>query len=116
MREPQPAEAAKLRVKRRESRVFSSIQDKKDQYGGGVLIVVGLATMYQSSRYDVGSLAAIGPGFFPMVMGVILTLCGVAIAFTRSEAVEDERDSDVLGRPEWRGWFCILGGVLSFVL
>src|SRR5947209_12347565 len=108
MREPQPAEAAKLRVKRRESRVFSSIQDKKDQYGGGLLILVGLATMYQSSRYDVGTLAAIGPGFFPMVMGVILTACGIIIAFGRSAEADDEHDAAGARAPERRGWFCIL--------
>lgn len=95
--------------------MFTSVRHYREQYAGGLLVVVGLATAYQSSRYEVGSLAEIGPGFFPMVMGVILTLCGLAIAFTRSEAAEDEHD-DVLGRPEWRGWFCILGGVLAFIL
>jgi hypothetical protein len=96
--------------------VFTSIRHYREQYAGGLLVVVGLATAYQSSRYEVGSLAEIGPGFFPMVMGVILTLCGLAVAFTRSEAAGDEHDIDVLGRPEWRGWFCILGGVLAFIL
>lgn len=96
--------------------MFRSIQQHRDQYAGGLLVCVGLATMYQSSRYDLGTLAEIGPGFFPMVMGVILTVCGIAIGFNRSTAAEDEHEADLLARPEWRGWFCILGGVLSFIL
>ena len=96
--------------------MFESIQRHRDYYAGALLLLIGLSTVYQSSRYDVGTLAEIGPGFFPMVMGIILTGCGVAIAFDQSAAADDEHDADTLGRPEWRGWACILGGILAFIL
>jgi hypothetical protein len=44
-------------------------------------------------------------------MGVILAGCGIAIAFNHSAAADDEHHSAALGKPEWRGWLCILGGV-----
>jgi len=96
--------------------VFESIQRYRDYYAGALLVLIGLGTIYQSSRYDVGTLAEIGPGFFPMVMGVILAGCGIAIAFNQSAIADDEHDSETLDRPEWRGWGCILGGVLAFIL
>jgi hypothetical protein len=96
--------------------VFESIQRHRDYYAGALLLLIGLSTVYQSSRYDVGTLAEIGPGFFPMVMGVILAACGLAIAFSQSAAAGDDHDADTLGRPEWRGWACILAGILAFIL
>ena len=96
--------------------MFESIQRYRDYYAGAPLILIGLSTIYQSSRYEVGTLAEIGPGFFPMAMGVILAGCGLAIAFNQSTAADEEHDAETLGRPEWRGWGCILGGVLAFIL
>ncbi|GAC1332104.1 MAG: tripartite tricarboxylate transporter TctB family protein [Beijerinckiaceae bacterium] len=97
--------------------MFRSIQQHRDYYAGGLLVLVGLGTMYQSSRYEVGSLSEIGPGFFPMVMGVILLLCGIAVAVSGgTETAADDHDEALLAHPEWRAWLCILGGVLSFIL
>lgn len=49
-----------------------------------------------------------------MVLGVVLILCGGAIAIPGVESVEEH--VDLHPSPEWRGWACILGGVASFIL
>jgi hypothetical protein len=96
--------------------VFSSIQQHRDYYAGGLLVLIGLGAMYQASRYGVGSLTEIGPGFFPLVMGIILLLSGISIAAVGTEASADDHEAVVLDHPEWRGWFCIISGVFSFIL
>ncbi|MBV8848768.1 MAG: tripartite tricarboxylate transporter TctB family protein [Methylobacteriaceae bacterium] len=63
-----------------------------------MLVLIGLGTIYQPSRYDVCTLSEIGPGFFPMVMGVILAGCGIAIAFNQSSTGDDEHDAGTLSR------------------
>ena len=37
----------------------------KDYYGGALMILIGLAAVYQGTRYQLGTLARMGPGFFP---------------------------------------------------
>ena len=88
----------------------------KDHCGAALLILMGLGALMEGIRYHVGSPNRMGAGFVPVVLGVILALVGVAIAIT---AGPDSPPTDELHKPhppEWRGWFCILGGVLAFVL
>ena len=55
-------------------------QLNKDIYGGALMAVIGLAVIWQSRHYEVGTLSRMGPGSFPYRLGVILTLIGIAIA------------------------------------
>ncbi len=93
--------------------MFSSIQRHRDYYAGGLLILIGLGTIYQSSRYELSSLT--GSGIFPMAMGVILLLCGIAISLNGTQAHEEEHEVAALSQPEWRGWICIIGGVVAWI-
>jgi hypothetical protein len=48
----------------------------RDLIGGGLTILVGLAVIYESSHYPMGSLLRMGPGFFPTVLGTALIVLG----------------------------------------
>ena len=104
--------------------MLQSIQRHRDRYAGGLMICLGLGTIVQSSQYGVGTLAAIGPGFFPLAMGVILVACGIAIALSPEDGETGDHRSGTaldhdrvdLSQPEWRGWLCIIGGLLGFLL
>lgn len=88
----------------------------KDHYGAALLILMGLGALMEGIRYHVGSPNRMGAGFVPVVLGTILALVGVAIAVT---AGPDAPPTDELHKPhppEWRGWSCILGGVIAFVV
>ena len=79
----------------------------RDYAGGMLMTAIGLAAAIQGARYPIGELSRMGPGFFPVALGVLLALAGLAIAlsarFSRSTGSLEAR------APEWRGWLCIAG-------
>ena len=92
---------------------FDPARFNKDRLSGGVLALLGIAIAGQGIGYGVGALTRMGTGFVPVVLGTALALTGVAIALTANGNTPGEADS----RPtEWRGWSCILGSVLLFVV
>jgi hypothetical protein len=88
---------------------------KRDYYAGGLMILLGIGTVLQAQSYKMGTLTHMGPGFFPTMLGVALTLVGVMIA--GSAAVSSEpHDAPMLKKPEWFAWACIVAGPLMFIL
>lgn len=85
----------------------------KDYYGGGLMLLIGLGAVMQGLTYRVGSLSKMGPGFFPVALGVLLALTGAVIAATAHRGVVIDKDADK--PPEWRGWFCITGSIMAFI-
>ena len=95
----------------------------KDRLGGALLVATGAATVFAGTGYGMGSLRAMGSGFYPVVLGVLLALIG-AVLFASATRAPDAHLADApaeaahLTGPvvQWRGWLCILGGALSFVV
>ena len=92
----------------------------KDRIGALLLIVLGSAVLLVGLGYRMGSLNRMGAGFIPVVLGVLLILVGLAIGVTAAPAGRSMTNplpgEGHHGGPEWRGWGCILGGVLAFVV
>ena len=86
---------------------------KKDHVSAVILILLGLGIVAEGLTYRMGELTRMGAGFMPVVYGALLALVGVAIGITAEKA--DFGDTTTHAT-EWRGWLCILGGVLSFVV
>jgi hypothetical protein len=86
----------------------------KDYYGGGLMMLLGLGAAWQGMSYKVGTLSKMGSGFFPVALGVLLTLTGAAIALTAKAAAPADSDKKPL-KPEWRGWICITLSIVAFV-
>lgn len=55
---------------------------RDDVLAGAVFLAFGAAFAYASTQYDVGTLFHMGPGYFPLVLGIILAGFGVAIIGT----------------------------------
>ena len=49
---------------------FSTVP--KDVLGGILFVVLGIAVAFQSVKYEVGTLHSMGPGFFPLALGLVL--------------------------------------------
>ena len=91
----------------------------KDQVGGALLVATGVAVVVAGVGYGMGTLRQMGSGFFPVVLGVLMTLTGVALLATaRRTPAEAPVETSHLAGPvlQWRGWLCIVGGMLAFAV
>lgn len=85
----------------------------KDRVSAFLLIFLGLGIVAKAYTYQLGTLTHMGAGFIPVALGVALALVGVAIGAT----AESGDFGDTTSHPtEWRGWICIVAGVLAFAL
>src|SRR6185369_1716624 len=74
--------------------------------------VVGVAFAWGATTYNVGSGARMGPGYFPLMLGIVLALIGAVVLFT-SLVVETEH-GDKVGKWAWRPLFFIILANLAF--
>jgi hypothetical protein len=89
----------------------------KDVLGGILISGFGVAVAAHSlSAFAIGTLSQMGPGFFPLTLGVILFLSGVAIA-VKGHLSEARAGRETMRHPpEWRAWSLICLGIASFVV
>ena len=52
---------------------------------------------------------------FPMILGVLLALLGAAIVRAGYAPQAADEEAEVDAAPDWRGWGCIIGGLLAFI-
>ena len=88
------------------------IKSQKDFFSGLMFTAIGVAFAGVSSTYTLGSGARMGPGYFPLVLGVLLAGLGVVIAL-RSFSSGPE-DGDPVGRFAWRPLVFIIAANLAF--
>jgi len=55
------------------------ILNNKDVWAGALLIAIGAAAIFLARNYGFGTALRMGPGFFPIVLGGLLILFGLAI-------------------------------------
>jgi uncharacterized BrkB/YihY/UPF0761 family membrane protein len=55
-------------------------KDTQDIVGGLVLVGVGLFASLYARQYEFGDLNRMGPGYFPVVLGMVLAVLGALIA------------------------------------
>lgn len=85
----------------------------KDYYAGALMVFLGLGAILEGISYKVGSLSHMGPGFFPAAVGALMAFMGVIIAI---EGLGHKNMSSEKEKPEWRGWLCIIGGIVAFIV
>jgi len=82
----------------------------KNRLCAAVLVAVGLAITVEALGFRLGSVARMGPGMFPAILGVLLALCGAAMWFVRDGAPA------VPVRATLRPVLHVLGAMLAFAL
>jgi hypothetical protein len=90
--------------------------ERREVWAAGTMIVLGLGAIAQASTYNIGSLARMGPGMFPAILGVLLVLLGLIIARMAAAPAAADDDAEDEPPPDWRGWGCIIGGLMAFIL
>ena len=89
---------------------------KRDYYAGGLMVVIGVGAAMIGTGYKFGTLARMGPGFMPVMLGVVLAFLGILIAGTALMSSEPDDSKFLPANPQWFGWLCILGGPVLFII
>jgi len=93
-------------------RPFVNIKSQKDFYSGLMFTVLGLAFVYGASSYNLGTGARMGPGYFPTLLGAVLTILGVLITVTGFTSKAE--GGDKIGKWAWKPLFFVLTSNLIF--
>jgi len=88
------------------------IKSQRDFFSGLMFMGVGGGFAWGASSYAIGTGARMGPGYFPLVLGVLLALLGAAIAL-KALTVETF-DGERIGAIAWRPLFFIIMANLVF--
>lgn len=92
-----------------------NIKSQKDFFSGLMFMGVGGAFAWGATTYNVGEGARMGPGYFPLMLGILLAIIGAAITFT-SLVVEAEGGGKI-GKWAWKPlFFIILANVVFGIL
>ena len=94
----------------------SNFAMKRDYYAGGLMVLLGVGAAVTGTGYKFGSLARMGPGFMPVVLGVVLAFLGLVIAGTALASSERDDRKFLPDHPQWFGWLCIIGGPILFII
>ncbi len=88
------------------------VKNAKDFYAGVLFMLVGSAFAWGALDYTVGSSARMGPGYFPLLLGVLLALLG-AVMLLRAQLRQAQTDQ-ALGRWAWKPLLAIISANLLF--
>jgi uncharacterized membrane protein YozB (DUF420 family) len=88
------------------------IKSQKDFFAGLMFMVVGIAFAWGATNYTIGEGARMGPGYFPLMLGIILALIGVAVVF--EALVVETEDGEKIGSWAWRPLAFIIGANVIF--
>ena len=88
------------------------IKSQKDFFCGLMFMAVGVAFAWGASTYNVGTGARMGPGYFPLLLGVLMAIIGAAVTFT-SLVVETEGGGKI-GKIAWKPLVYIIGANVIF--
>jgi hypothetical protein len=100
---------------------------RRDYYAGALMVLIGAIVWNEGRHYPLGTLKKMGPGYFPVTLGIILMLLGILIAgtaLTGSAATSGTDDTETLPHPETQGgwpriimgWACIILGPACFIV
>ncbi len=92
-----------------------NIKSQKDFFSGLMFMGVGVAFAWGATTYNVGEGARMGPGYFPLMLGILMGILGAVITF-KSLVVETE-GGDKIGKFAWKPLvYIILANVVFGVL
>ncbi|MFT4189977.1 MAG: tripartite tricarboxylate transporter TctB family protein [Comamonas sp.] len=86
------------------------IKSQKDFFAGLMFAVVGGGFAIGATNYTVGTGARMGPGYFPLLLGIVLGVMGVIVMLLALRAPH----TDKVGKWAWRQIFFVLAGNVLF--
>ena len=88
------------------------IKSQKNFFSGVLFMGIGAAFAWGATTYDVGDGMHMGPGYFPLWLGLLMTLWGAVITFTA--LVVETEGGDKMGKWAWKPLVFIVAANLIF--
>jgi len=88
------------------------VKSQQDFFSGLLFTVVGMAFAWGATDYKIGDSARMGPGYFPLLLGVLLALLGTVMTF--KALVIETPEGEKVGRFAWRPLVFIIAANLVF--
>jgi Tripartite tricarboxylate transporter TctB family len=88
------------------------IKSQRDFVSGVLFMSVGVAFAIGAMGYPFGASARPGPGYFPLLLGLIQALLGAVVTF-KALTVESD-DGDPIGAIAWKPFLLVLAAVVVF--
>ncbi|RZL64270.1 MAG: tripartite tricarboxylate transporter TctB family protein [Variovorax sp.] len=88
------------------------IKSQRDFFAGLMFTIVGVAFAWGATNYNIGSGARMGPGYFPLMLGILLAILGCLGIF--SSLVVETVDGEPVGKIAWKPLVFIIGANLLF--
>jgi uncharacterized membrane protein (DUF4010 family) len=95
--------------------------NRKDVYAGLTFAVIGAAFAGVAAAYPLGAATRMGPGWFPLILGGLLTVLGIAVVFSGRSAADRDQAEDRGGQDAappfaWRPLVHVGLAVVAFAL
>lgn len=89
-----------------------AIKSQKDFFSGLMFMGVGVAFAWGATTYNVGEGARMGPGYFPLMLGILMAILGAAVTF--KSLVVESAGGDKIGKWAWKPLIFVILANLSF--
>lgn len=89
-----------------------NLKSQKDFFSGLIFMGIGVVFAGGAASYGIGEATRMGPGYFPLYLGILLALLGAVITF--KSLVLESIGGDKIGPWAWRPLFFIIGANLVF--
>lgn len=87
-----------------------TIKSQRDFFAGLMFTVIGVGFAVGATNYTIGTGARMGPGYFPLLLGIVLAVLGVVVMLLGLRA----QHTDKVGKWAWKQIFFILAANILF--
>ncbi|MFN3736478.1 tripartite tricarboxylate transporter TctB family protein [Hydrogenophaga sp.] len=88
------------------------LASQRDFLSGIMFTAVGITFAVGATNYEVGQAARMGPGYFPLMLGILLAILGALV--TLQSFRKGGGDGDPVGSIAWRPLVFVIGANLAF--
>lgn len=93
-----------------------AIKSQKDFFSGLLFMAVGVGFAWGATSYSIGTGARMGPGYFPLILGICMAVLGGIITFKALVVESPDGNGDKIGSWAWKPLFFIIAANLVFGL